>query len=392
MIELDETQIAAIEFATSRRFAIIQGGAGTGKTTIIKEIAARCKKPKLCAFAGKAAARLKEATGIDASTIHRMLQFQETRFALETLRGSTVIVDEASMVSCNLMAEIMKRDPDRLILVGDEAQLPPVGKGQPFHDLIRYKPDCCAQLTKCYRNTEAVFKAATRIRNGETPERHERSANEEWTIVQYNTPEATQEAILQAVKNGDLDFATDIVLCPRNGDNDDQACTVRGLNKAIVDIVNPRDGDEKFRVGDRVINTKNYSASDVWNGTTGTISNLNQSSIWVKLDIPVIDYDRTTDPANPVYKDIVEFDKDMRKTLQLAYALSVHKSQGSQYRRVVFCCLERDSFMLLTRSLIYTAVTRTKEMCIVSGSVRALINGTNKIDEKRTIIQEFATA
>ncbi len=391
-MELDETQLAAIEFSTSRRFSIIQGGAGTGKTTIIKEIAHRLGKcVKLCAFAGKAAARLKEATGRDASTIHRMLLYQGDRFALETLERSSVIVDEASMVSSDLMAEIMKRNPARLILVGDEAQLPPVGSGQPFHDLIKAIPTACYGLTKCFRNTEAVFKAATAIRSGEMPVNYEKSESETWTINPTGTPENTQRAILEMVKNGDIDFDTDIILCPRNGDNEDQPCTVKGLNAAIVDIVNPREDhdEEKFKVGDRVINTKNYSDHDVWNGTTGSVHAVNSKDVWVRLDIPIIDYDLTTDLKNPIYKDIVCFDKDMKKTLQLAYALTVHRAQGSQYRNVVFCVLERDSFALLTRALLYTAVTRTKQNCSIVGQYPGVIKAINKVDNKRTVLQKL---
>lgn len=401
-MDLHETQIEAINHATEpgRRFAIITGGAGTGKTTIIKEIAdklsiftrsQRDSSVKLCAFAGKAAARLKEATGCEASTIHRMLQYQGDRFALKDLSGCHVIVDEASMVSTDLMAEIVKRKPEKLILIGDEAQLPPVGKGQPFHDLIKCKPDSVYNLTVCFRNTEAVFKAATAIRNGQMPEQYDKSESETWQILKTGTPEDTQRAILQTIMDGEIDFDTDIILCPRNGDNDTQPCTVKGLNRAIVDIVNPRDDDdEKFRIGDRVINTKNYSDHDVWNGTTGSIHAMNEREIWVKLDIPVVDYEATTDLKEPIYKEVVKFDKDMKKTLQLAYALSVHRAQGSQYRNVIFCALERDSFNLLTRSLIYTAVTRTQSKCIVSGQIRAFQKGVFRVDKKRTIIQKLS--
>ena len=389
--KLHETQLEAIEHAASSKFAIITGGAGTGKTTIIKEIADRVHNSILCAFAGKAAARLKEATKMDTSTIHRALMFNGDTFARKSLSGYSVIVDEASMVSSDLMAEIMSRNPDRLILVGDQAQLPPVGKGQPFHDLISLKPDAVYHLTKCFRNTEAVFKAATAIRNGEMPETFDESESEKWEIVKTGSPEATQDQLLKYIQAGEIDFEQDIILCPRNGDNDEQACTVKGLNRAIVDIVNPRENElDKFLPGDRVINTKNYADIDIWNGTTGTIHAINDDTIFLRLDVHIVDEEKTDDPRNSIYKDIVQLNKERWKSLQLAYALTVHKSQGSQFRKVIFCAMERDSFRLLDRSLIYTAVTRTKEHCIVAGQVRAFRNGISKVIEKRTVLQEVA--
>lgn len=387
---LDPTQELAIDHACNTRFAIITGSAGTGKTTIIKQIADRLGGCTLAAFAGKAAARLKEATKRPASTIHRMLMFNGDRFLLESLKGRTVIIDEASMVAADLMAEVMRRNPSRLILVGDQAQLPPVGKGQPFHDLIELLPDKVVNLTKCFRNTEAVFKAAMEIRNGTLPGQSETSANEKWSILKSGPAENTHRAVLKMVQDGLIDFEQDIILCPKNG-KAGVPCTVHGLNSDIVDIVNPRQGDEKFCPGDRVINTKNLAEKDVWNGTTGTIHSIDQrGAVTIRLDIPIIDWENSDDLKNPVYKDMVKLAKDEVKNLQLAYALTVHKSQGSQYRKVVFVALERDSFALLTRPLIYTAVTRTKQECIVAGQVQALWKGIGATTHKRTIIQELA--
>ena len=169
--DLDENQMAAVRFALDHRFSIINGSAGTGKTSLIHALCDSLHNRatvRLCAFAGKAAARLREATMHDASTIHRMLGWmgEGQGFACKTLRGSTVILDEASMVSSDLLAEIVKRNPDRLILVGDEAQLPPIGSGQPFHDLVRLLPDCVRTLSTCYRSREAVLASALAIRAG----------------------------------------------------------------------------------------------------------------------------------------------------------------------------------------------------------------------------------
>lgn len=392
-MNFDATQLHAIDRATRSTFHIINGGAGTGKTTIIKSIAQELtdagEQVNLCAFAGKAAARLREATGFEASTIHRMLQSNGTFFMAGQLTGQSVILDEASMVDIHLMSEITKRNPKRLILVGDQAQLTPVGKGQPFHDLINCRPDNVTTLTTCYRATEAVFNAASQIRSGQIPPDRMDSPQERWVFQQTGDAIPTHKRIMQIVQSGGIDFDQDIILVARNGESDDMPCAVRSLNQEIVNIVNPRQGDEKFAVGDRVINTKNFSEFDVWNGTTGTIDAIDtEGCIWVHLDVPAIDTAKSTDDRK-VYTDRVLFNKDMRKSLQLAYALTVHKSQGSQYRRVLIACIGRDTHTLLDRSLIYTAATRTREMCCVVGDKRSFVKAVGTVQHKRTVIQEI---
>lgn len=386
-MQLDEVQSAAIEFAVSRRFAVITGGAGSGKTTIIEHIANRVKNPALCAFAGKAAARLKEATGREASTIHRLLGSNGDIFMRKDLLGITVIIDEGSMISSDLLAEIVKRNPAGLIMVGDEAQLPPVGKGQPFHDIINLRPDCMMRLEKCYRNKAAVFKAALTIRGGEMPLQSDNSEGEIWSVQHTGGADKTQNYILNLVRNGAVDFSSDVILCPRNGEGPESHCTVNGLNHAIKELVNP--SEEPFAVGDRVINTKNCSDKNVWNGTTGSVHAIDHSGhIWVKLDIPILD-EALSEEGKQVYTDKVLFNKEMKKSLQLAYALTVHKAQGSQYRRVVFACLDRDT-RILTRSLIYTAITRTQQACCVVGQKGALQRGIQTVHSKETVLQELA--
>lgn len=392
-MQFDEKQIEAIENAASRPFSLITGGAGTGKTTIITELVKRLKAfgetPRLCAFAGKAAARLTQVTGDPASTIHRLLGYNGNRFMFGKLDAYSIVVDESSMISSDLMAEIVRRNPKRLVLVGDVAQLPPVGKGQPFHDLVGLRPDIVTRLERCYRNSEAVYHAAMQIRNGETPTDRARSENEQWDVFATGGEKTTHRQILDFVRGGHLDFDRDIILVPRNGDNDEQPCTVKSLNRDIIEIVNPRESDQKWQIGDRVINTKNNPDMDIWNGTTGTVTAVDHDGgVWLKPDTPVLDTKRSK-TGSMIYTDRVLLGKEERKHLQHAYALTVHKSQGSQYRRVIFVCLQRDSFMLLDRSLIYTAVTRTQEKCVVVGQWHALTDGISKVSEKRTVIQEL---
>jgi len=360
---------------------------------IVKGIKAAFPKltVNLCAPTGKAAARLKEASGIEATTIHVMLAAHGNDiFTAGPLEQNAVIVDESSMVDSALLAEIVKRNPARLVLVGDQAQLTPVGHGQPFHDIIQTHPEIVRTLTKCYRNTEAVFHAATQIRNGNIPARKAASANELWTVVAAARPADTQEMICAWARDGYLDFDTDIVLCPKNGKKGDderfQEATVNSLNEELLAIDRAGrggDGGEKFQIGDRVINTINNPEAQVWNGTTGTIHAVNDDNeVFVKLDVPVKGAD-----GEP--KDVIRFDKEMVKNLRYAYALTVHKSQGSQYRKVVMAILARDTFQL-DRSLIYTGVTRTKMECVIVGDYNALAKGIGNVRKKDTVMQCLA--
>jgi exodeoxyribonuclease V alpha subunit len=394
----DDIQVAAIRTALENQFCIISGGAGTGKTTIIKLIADGLKQfgnkaPRLAAFAGKAAARLREATGYQATTIHVLLGSRGSDcFTAGPLTNDAVIIDESSMVNAALMAEIVKRRPGKLILVGDQAQLSPVGAGQPFHDLIAILNDSGSgvqELKNCYRATEAVFQAATCIRNGQTPGLKLESDNEKWTIVGATKPESAANMICAWAKDDWLDFDTDIVLVPKNGKKDEDsgnipACTVNSLNEELLLIDRMKrgeDSDDKFIPGDRIINTKNFAEDQVWNGTTGAVHAVNNvGEVFIKLDIPIRDL------ITGGFKDVVKFTKDMAKRLQHAYALTVHKSQGSQYRRVVIAVLSRDKF-ILDRSLVYTGVTRTKEECVVIGDLYALSESINTVKRKDTVLQ-----
>jgi len=394
-MDLDKNQVAAVDRAVSDRFTMITGGAGTGKTTIIKNISNRLvsdgNEVSLCAFAGKAAARLREACDRPASTIHRLLGYNGKTFQTDSLADKCIVIDEASMVSADLLAEIVKREPKRMTLVGDPAQLAPVGKGQPYHDLLKLRPDSVSQLTTCYRASEAVYKAATCIRAGSPPVDQETSDNERWSMTNTGDAKRTQDKIMQWVESGVFDWDQDIILCPRNGDDETTPSTVKGLNAAIVDIISPRREGKRFNVGDRVINTKNIAAKDVWNGTTGRIHAIDiDGGIWVEVDIPVIDATKSMVGKEPIYTSKVLFDKKERKNLQLAYALTVHKSQGSEYRNVLFVALQRDSWALLDRSLIYTAITRTRAACCVVGELAAFYGGILKVSQKKTVLQEIS--
>jgi len=371
--EWDDAQAAAICAAVNDRgLSAISGGAGCGKTTIIRAIydilAARCESVSLCAFAGKAAARLREATGHPASTIHSMLGATgEAGFRVGSLEGQTVILDEASMVPSALLYEITKRNPKRLILVGDEAQLQPVGIGSPFHDVIDCLPTLVHNLKTCYRNEEAVFAAAQSIREGIAPSSMH-SRHEDFAIVQSQGPIAAQEHIVNLINGGAIDFSQDLVLSPRNGEGEDaMPCSVKALNDAIQPIVNHHVANERFKVGDRVMCRKNCPALDIWNGTCGWITN---------VDADGVPFFKSDDNGAIVRVA----DKEARDSLVPAYCLTIHKSQGSQYRDVYVLCMKRDDGRMFDRSMLYTAVTRAKRACyiICDNGIDRVVNSVHR--------------
>jgi len=390
-VNLDKSQTDAIEHAASRKLSLVIGIAGCGKTTIVKEIYNRLasNSPVLCAPTGKAAARLREATGYPARTIHSILGYNGSRFTAGNLNGQTVIVDEASMLSSDLLAALAKRRPERIVLVGDYAQLHPVGAGAPFHDIIQLRPDVVAELTTCYRSSEAVCQAGNSVRQGIYPGQVLESPAEKFTHVIVNDPIVAQKSIVQMAMNGDLDFTQDIVLCPKNGkkgeDESYAPCTRKALNRELVAAVNPHDDGEAWKVNDRIICTSNFPDADIWNGTTGTITAIDsEKQIWVETDNP------TWDKGREEWVNRSRFGKPMIAKMEHAYALSVHKSQGSQYRKVVFCCFSRDAHRMLNRGLVYTAITRAKQEVIVIGDAAAFIGALQRQESKSTVLQQLA--
>lgn len=373
----DEQQAAIYDSTARDRLSVITGGAGTGKTSVIAGICetlnAKGHEFKLCAPTGKAAARIRQLTKHDAHTVHKMLGWRGDEFHRKHLIDTTVVMDEASMCDTVLMAEIIKRQPRRLILVGDPTQLPPVGKGAPFHDIIRFRPWLVSRLTHCYRSSAAIARAAIAVREGGKVAGTDSIGGEKWNLVNTGSPMRTHAQIVQWVENPGWDWEQDVILCCRNGtDEDPGALTVKGLNLSLVEVANPRDNYDKYAPGDRIINLKNCAEADVWNGDTGTVTAVSHSgSAWVKMDRGGED---------------VEWTAEMLRDTQLAYALTVHKSQGSEFRNVIFGCVKRDMHML-SRQLIYTAITRAKRACCVAGEYGAFFAGINNDENKTTVLQ-----
>lgn len=372
-LTLDASQVAACAAAVSSpRVSVVNGGAGCGKTTIIRVIAQSLSEANepvaIASFAGKAAARVREATGFPASTIHSLLKYIPAQgFTAPSFDGQTsVIIDEASMVPAFLLYEIVKRNPRRLILVGDEAQLPPVGAGAPFHDLVRH--GLANTVTTCYRNTEAVYQAANAVRVGDAPV-SARSEHETFTLVAARGPAQAQRYVEGILKH--MDFSRDIIIAPRNGEGDEPA-TVKTLNAAVMRHLGQ---EQVVQPNARVICLKNDPDLKVWNGTVCTVD---------AVDIEGAAYVTTDDGTETRLPESY-----LKEHVAPAYALTIHKAQGSQFRRVVVLCLHRDEANgLLDRAMLYTAITRAREACVVVTDVN-LLSVINRVRDRRTVLRSL---
>lgn len=377
MMELDKSQQEAVERAQRGEDIVVTGSAGMGKTVVIGRIAdALDGECKIMAPTGKAAAQIKKATGHYASTVHRALGWDGETFRTPQDLNTTVIVDESSMMDSWLMANLIKRKPMQLILVGDAAQLPPVGRGQPFHDLVRCRPEIVCTLDICHRNKASVHKAANLVRIGRSPSRHkETSEGESWAMRDTGGPARTEIAIADWAERGAIDPHQDIVVAARYGKDENDEGNITSLNQTLMNIFNPHDAGEPWAVHDRVICTKNFPKLDLWNGDIGTVTAVDvDGNLWVELDRSREDSQHVL-CAGP-----------QKRELRHAYCLSVHKSQGSQFRRVVVVCLKKHAHML-DRALLYTAITRAQKGCVVCGNLRTFYAGINNTKNRRTVLQ-----
>ncbi len=376
--KLSDEQREAVFNACSNKVFIITGGPGTGKTTITKAITLTLKelglKIKQAAPTGRAAKRMAEATGHNAQTVHRLLQYQPDggfHYCEEQkLKADVLVVDEASMVDAHLFVSILRSLPHtcRLILVGDVNQLPSVGPGNVLGDLINSHRIPSAVLTHIFRQAQESFIVvnAHRINQGKFPRQHPCQAPEaDFFWIPQEDSSKVQKLILDSVceripKRYHLDPMRDIqVLTPMHkGDVGTQA-----LNVALQDRLNPsRPGVREikrkfstFREGDRVIQLKNNYDKEVFNGDLGWIveADPDEQELYIEFD-----------------GNFIHFESGDLDELGLAYAVSVHKSQGSEYPAVVMPIVTQH-FMLLQRNLLYTGLTRARELAVLIGSDRA---------------------
>ncbi|WP_300674241.1 ATP-dependent RecD-like DNA helicase [Desulfoluna sp.] len=376
-ITLAPRQRDAVQGALTYKTMVITGGPGTGKTTIIKAILKIYHKAGarmlLAAPTGRAAKRMTESTGFPAKTIHRLLEFSFQKGGFQKNRENllacdVLVVDEASMIDVPLMFNLLKAVPDTatLLLVGDVHQLPPVGPGNVLRDIIASKRIPVITLTEIFRQAEKslIVVNAHRINRGEKPFSGSREPGGDFFIIERNDPEAVASTLVELIarripRRFNLNPMKDIqLLTPMHRGS----LGGERLNQLLQETLNPNPpgtADEahfKFRFGDKVMQLKNNYDKDVFNGDIGRIVAADPAARRVTARFE----------ENEVTYETAELDE-----LSLAYAISIHKSQGSEYPAVVIPVSTQHQIML-QRNLIYTGITRGKELVVLVGSYKAL--------------------
>ena len=400
-VDYSEEQQQAVREAAASGLLLVTGGPGTGKTTILRGILSLLGQMQLrCLLAaptGRAAKRLTEVTGEDASTIHRLLEagidpntgnMVFARDEDNPLKADAVIVDEMSMVDVQLLCALLRAIPQgkRLILVGDPDQLPPVGPGFPFRDMLRSEVLPTVRLTEIFRQAQKslIVMNAHRVNRGEMPDL--KTVNSDFFFMRRTSEEAVAQLIrdlctTRLPKNMGIPPEQIQVLCPtRKG-----GVGTVNLNRLLQAALNPPTpekkersfGDFLFREGDRVMQIKN-NYDIVWKSCDGTTAG---TGIF-NGDVGVI---REIDPGAETMTLVFDdreavYDFTQLNELEPAYAMTVHKSQGSEYRAVILTAWNGSPY-LLNRSILYTAITRARELLIVVGreeTVAAMVNNAAK--------------
>ena len=378
-VTLANSQKQAVEKAVSSKVMVITGGPGVGKTTLVNAIlrilTAKAVNVMLAAPTGRAAKRLSETTGMEAKTIHRLLEVDPMRGGFkkgtdDPLECDLLVLDETSMVDVPLMASVLKALPDKagLILVGDVDQLPSVGPGQVLSDVINSGAVPVARLTEIFRQAaqSKIVTNAHKINSGYIPNLETVKDEEtDFYFVEALKPEEAIHKIIEIVANRlpkrfGFDAIHDIqVLCPMNRGG----IGARSLNVGLQKALNPPTDDisiEKFgytyRVGDKVMQTDNDYDKEVFNGDVGYVRHIDPELQEMKIEFD----------GKEVEYLFGELDQ-----VALAYAVSIHKSQGSEYPAVVIPFMMQH-YMMLRRNLLYTGITRGKKMVILIGQKNAI--------------------
>ena len=377
-LKLSTSQRAAVTLALKEKVLIITGGPGVGKTTItnsiLKIIRAKNISIALCAPTGRAAKRINETTGLEAKTIHRLLEVspKDRKFQRNKdnpLIADLVIVDEVSMIDISLMYHLLCAIPDHaaLIIVGDVDQLPSVGPGNVLADMINSQTIPVVRLTEIFRQaaTSKIIVNAHRINQGQFPLCDiEDNTLSDFYVIPAETPEEIQRKLLEVITNripqrfGFHPLRDIQVLTPMNRGG----LGARALNNILQEALNPN-AEPKisrfgsiFTTGDKVIQMINNYDKEVFNGDIGHISHIDLEESLVRIDFD---------------NKMVAYSYDELDEIALAYATSIHKSQGSEYP-VVIIPLATQHYMLLARNLLYTAVTRGKKLVVIIGQPKAI--------------------
>ena len=382
-VELARQQRQAVRAGLTRKVLVITGGPGTGKTTLVRGLVKILQKKGqrilLAAPTGRAAKRLAEATGGQATTIHRLLEIDpKSRTFLRNrehpLGCDLLIVDEASMLDAVLAYHLLRAvpDPGRLVLVGDVDQLPSVGPGRVLADLIRSGAVEVVRLTEIFRQAarSLIVVNAHRVNEGRMPDAE--AVDGDFFFLARRDPEEIVETIAELVGRRvpgrfGLDPVEQIqVLTPRNRG----PLGTERLNGTLRELLNPQReaqveeiarGGCSFRVGDKVMQVRNNYDLDVFNGDIGRVTGIDELDQLLRV---------TIDGREVVYEP------SMLDELTLAYACTIHKSQGSEYPCVIVP-LHTQHYLMLQRNLLYTALTRAKRLAILVGEPRALAAAVN---------------
>lgn len=369
----DDVQVAAIRQAVRSRVMVLTGGPGTGKTTTTQGIIAAYRaaglRVLLAAPTGRASKRMSEATGMEAKTIHRLLEFNPQdgykRNDDNPLEGDVLIVDECSMIDIILMYNLMKAIPVqmRLILVGDIDQLPSVGAGNVLRDIIDSGQVPVIRLTRIFRQAQSsrIVMSAHAINQGRYPDTSN-GKDTDFFFIRKDDPEQVAEEIVKLVKHRlpkayNQPLSNIQVLTPMQrsvvGAGNLNMLLQQTLNTSTLGISR---GGINYRLGDRVMQIRNNYDKNVFNGDIGIIEKVNMEdrTLCIRFDGSLVEYEAS------------ELDE-----VTLAYATTIHKSQGSEYPIVVIPVL-MTHFVMLQRNLIYTGITRAKKICVLIGQPKAL--------------------